>query len=236
MRVWLPRPCRRQAPILKTIIKQTIRGLATLLTVPIYVSYLLTSRITSPDASLESHSQWMSLVPGQIGNHLRNAFYRLTLEQCDPSATICFGVLFSKTAARIGRNVYIGPRCMLGWVTLQDDVLLGPAVQIPSGPQTHRTESLETPIREQPGSLRRVTIGRDSWIGAASVVLADVGSQTVVGANSTVTKPLQDRSIAVGSPAKQVGERGDSAGENIAQASPSGIVLNSSSSPLFENT
>lgn len=98
---------------------------------------------------------------------------------------------------------------MLGWVNLEQDVLLGPAVQIPSGPHTHGIEDLSVPIREQPGKPRRITIARDSWIGAGALVLADVSSQCVIGAGSIVTKPTQARTISVGIPAREIGKRGE---------------------------
>jgi acetyltransferase-like isoleucine patch superfamily enzyme len=191
----------------KTVIKQLLRLIAIFCVLPIYLCHMFASWLTTADASLESCSQLMSLVPGRTGNLLRNAFYRLTLKHCDPTATICFGVLISKTSASIGRNVYVGPRCMLGWVALEPDVLLGPSVQIPSGPHAHTFDLLEIPIRNQPSQPKLVTIGADSWIGAASIVLADVGTQSVVGANSTVTKPIPSKTIAVGSPARAIQSR-----------------------------
>ena len=99
---------------------------------------------------------------------------------------------------------------MLGWVTLEDDVLLGPGVQIPSGPHTHGITRLDTPIRNQPGRPNRVSIGRDSWIGAGCIVLADVDAHCVIGANSTITRPIPAHSIAVGSPAKTIRKRTES--------------------------
>lgn len=192
---------------MNSTVKRIARTLAIVTVTPIYIFYVITRCMTSANESLETYSQWISLIPGKVGNLLRNAFYRMTLEHCDPTATICFGALISKTSARLGKNVYVGPRCMLGWVTLESDVLLGPAVQILSGGHIHGAESLDAPIRNQPGKLRRVTIGADSWIGAACVVLTDVGSQTIVGANSTVTKPIANRTIAVGSPARKIASR-----------------------------
>jgi acetyltransferase-like isoleucine patch superfamily enzyme len=192
---------------MKTVIKQLLRLTAIFCVLPIYLCHMFASMLTTADASLESCSQLMSLIPGRTGNLLRNAFYRLTLKHCDPTATICFGVLISKTSASIGRNVYVGPRCMLGWVALEPDVLLGPSVQIPSGPHAHTFDLLEIPIRNQPSQPKLVTIGADSWIGAASIVLADVGTQSVVGANSTVTKPIPSKTIAVGSPARAIQSR-----------------------------
>ncbi|MCP4944116.1 MAG: acyltransferase, partial [Planctomycetaceae bacterium] len=157
--------------MLKELIKSTLRGFAILAISPLLISHWLSSSISGADRSLESHSQLLSLFPGITGNYLRLAFYRFALEQCDPTATICFGTLFSKTGARIGKHVYVGPRCMLGLVTLEDDVLLGPAVQIPSGPMTHGIDRIDTPIRLQPGKKQRVTVGRDTWVGAQAIVL-----------------------------------------------------------------
>lgn len=193
--------------MLKQLIKSALRGLAVLAISPLILSHWLSSTVSDADRSLESHSQLLSLFPGITGNYLRLAFYRFALEQCDPTATICFGTLFSKTGARLGKHVYIGPRCMLGLVTLEDDVLLGPAVQIPSGPMTHGIERIDIPIRLQRGKKQRVTIGEDTWIGAQAIVLANIGHQVVIGAASTVTQPIPQRVIAVGLPARVVRER-----------------------------
>ncbi|MDA7878535.1 acyltransferase, partial [bacterium] len=188
----------------KELIKSTLRGFAILAISPLLISHWLSSSISGADRSLESHSQLLSLLPGITGNYLRLAFYRFALEQCHPTATICFGTLFSKTGARLGKHVYIGPRCMLGLVTLEADVLLGPGVQIPSGPMTHGIERLDTPIRLQPGKKQRVTVGRDTWVGAQAIVLADVACQVVIGAASMATHPIQSRVVAAGIPAKVI--------------------------------
>ncbi len=193
--------------MLKQLIKSTLRGLAIIAISPLLLSHWLLSRSTDTDRSLESHSQLLSLFPGLSGNYLRVAFYRFALEHCEPTATICFGTLFSKTGARVGKNVYIGPRCMLGLVTLKDDVLLGPSVQIPSGPMTHGFERMDIPMRLQQGTKKRITVATDSWIGTQSIVLADIGDHTVIGAGSVVTKVVSSAVIAAGNPAKPIRRR-----------------------------
>ena len=132
---------------------------------------------------------------------------RFALDFCSSSATIGFGTFFSKTSAEIHDNVYVGPRCCLGLVTLERDVLLGPAVQIPSGPKTHGIDRLDLPIREQPGQHQRVTVGEDSWIGGGALVLADVARQNIIGAGSVLTKSTEPREIWVGSPARRLAIR-----------------------------
>jgi virginiamycin A acetyltransferase len=52
-----------------------------------------------------------------------------------------------------------------------------------------------------------VRIGAGAWIGSAAIVLADVGSETIVAAGSVVTKALPDRVIAAGVPARVVRRR-----------------------------
>jgi virginiamycin A acetyltransferase len=75
-------------------------------------------------------------------------------------------------------------------------------VHIPSGGHSHGTNAADAPLREQPGALECVHIGENSWIGAAAVVMADVGAQTIVGAGAVVTSPLPDRVVAAGVPAR----------------------------------
>ncbi|MDB4540241.1 acyltransferase [bacterium] len=185
----------------------TINGLAVACVAPIILSHKLSSALTNPDTSLESHSQLLSLFPGRLGNHLRVGFYRFALNKCDPTATISFGTLFSKRGAVIGKHVYIGPRCILGLVTLEDDVLLGPDVQIPSGPMTHGIKLTNVPIRNQTGTVERITIGTDTWIGAQCTILANVGHQAVIGAGAIVTRNISDGIVAAGNPAKKIRSR-----------------------------
>jgi virginiamycin A acetyltransferase len=99
-----------------------------------------------------------------------------------------------------------------------------------NGGSQHGIERLDLPIREQPGRWPRVTIGRDSWVGDRTVVLADVGHHCVVGAGSVVTKPLPDFAIAVGVPAKVIRYRNDQPASNqqdgmLVPGTPAGVRL-----------
>jgi acetyltransferase-like isoleucine patch superfamily enzyme len=151
------------------------------------------------------------LVPGFPGAYLRRAFYRLTLDRCGADAWISFGVLISHPSAAIGRCVYVGPYCVLGAVTLEDDVLLGSHVSVMNGAAQHGIDLLDVPIREQPGTWPRVTVGCDSWIGDRAIVQADVGKHCVIGAGAVVTKPVPDYAIAAGVPARVMRSRKDEA-------------------------
>jgi len=95
----------------------------------------------------------------------------------------------------------------LGLVHIERDALLGPAVHVPSGAQTHGIDDPTKPIREQEHIRSQVRIGAGAWIGSAAVVMADVGSGSVVGAGAVVTKPLPERVIAAGVPARVIRPR-----------------------------
>lgn len=191
---------------MKAFLKSAARIAALILVFPVFLSWRFRARLLGRDLALEGSSELLSLLPGLTGSYLRSAFYSLVLQECHYSARICFGTLFSKADSVIGENVYIGPRCHLGWVILERDVLLT-GVHIPSGPHAHGTSDPEKPIREQPGRSQIVRIGAGSWIGANAVVMADVGANCVVGAGAIVTRPLPDGVVAVGSPARVVQQR-----------------------------
>ena len=149
-------------------------------------------------------TQFLALVPGILGEYLRLAFFQWVLPRCGRNSCIGFGTIFSHPTAEIGENVYVGPYCILGDVTLGDDVLLASGVSIANGTNQHFFERTDVPIREQGGEYPRVTIGEDSWIGERAVILADVGAHCVIGAGALVLESIPDYAIAVGVPARVV--------------------------------
>jgi acetyltransferase-like isoleucine patch superfamily enzyme len=189
---------------MKALLKALANGVAMVLVLPAVACYRLGGLILGVQKAFPGWSQAFSLVPGLTGVFLRRAFYRLVFPRCGADSCISFGTLFSHPTAEIGRNVYVGPFCSLGDVTLEDDVLLGSHVSVMNGKGQHGIDRLDVPIREQPGVFPRVTIGGDSWVGDRALILADVGKHCVIGAGSVVTHPIPDYAIAVGAPARVV--------------------------------
>lgn len=187
---------------MRDTVKAATRALAWLAVTPSVLSWRVRSLAIGPDRALEASTQAWACVPGLTGQYLRRAFLSRTLRSCAPNATIEFGTLFSSTKASIGDRAYIGPRCHLGWVTIEQDVLLAAGVHVPSGARTHGMDDLTIPIRDQPALKTAVRIGAGSWVGSAAVVLADVGRDAVIGAGAVVTRPIADRAIAGGVPAR----------------------------------
>jgi len=188
--------------------KHVARFLCRLLVIPHVLVYRLMALVQDPDRAFHGASQAISGIPGLFGETMRHEFYRMTLEECGLDCCISYGTIFSKRGARLGHRVYLGTRCNLGLVTVENDVLLSSNVDVLSGSGQHVFDDLDTPIREQGGVFQRVTIGADAWIGNRAVVMADVGRRCVIGAGSVVTKAIPEDSLAVGAPARVVGRRG----------------------------
>jgi len=111
----------------------------------------------------------------------------------------------------IGERATIGPFCTVwggwehAWARVGAGALLSPGVVLVAG--NHRIHGRD-PIRDLGFEERDVEIGRGAWIGAHAVVVGRrVGTGAVVGANSVVTEDVPDYAIAVGVPARVVGER-----------------------------
>jgi virginiamycin A acetyltransferase len=187
-------------------------ALATLIVLPELLSYWLRRHFLGRDRAFQNSCQLLGLVPGTIGQYLRRAFLIRTLRSCHPSVTVEWGACLTKVDAILEENVYIGPHSHLGLVHVEAEVLIGSGVHVPSGGHTHAFVDPDIPLREQPGERRQVRIGAGSWIGSGTVVMADVGRNTIVGAGAVVTKPLPDWTIAAGVPARVVKQRGSSGG------------------------
>ena len=176
--------------------------IAFLFVLPILAGYYIFRIILGKRRAFADFSQIMCLFPGIFGEFFRRAFYRAVLPRCQKNVCISFGTIFSHPTAEIGENVYIGPYCILGDITLEKDVLLASGVSVANGTKQHGTERLDIPMREQPGEYPRVTVGEDSWVGERATVLANIGKHCIIGAGALVLEPVPDYAIAVGVPAK----------------------------------
>lgn len=111
---------------------------------------------------------------------------------------------------RIGTNVSIGMYAIihaLGGVTIGDNSLISPTVQIYA--QNHGTRRGKS-MRVQPQSALGVSIGKDCWIGAGTIICDGVTIEdgVLIAAGSVVTRGLYKAyDIYAGNPAKRRGER-----------------------------
>lgn len=191
----------------RTLMKQAAFLAATVLVAPALASFRIRAALYGADRALQGSSQALGLIPGIAGQYLRRAFYHRTLDNCDASVTIEFGTLFSAVGARLGKCAYIGPHCHIGLAHIGQDVLIGPAVHVPSGASTHGSADLTRPMREQEGTRTVVHIGDGCWIGSSAIVMSDVGAETIIGAGAVVTRPMPGRVMAAGVPARVIRNR-----------------------------
>lgn len=110
---------------------------------------------------------------------------------------------------RVGDRTGIGPYNFFNAfddLTIGSDTMFSPMVNVNCA--DHGME-LGSKMREQYGTYGPVSIGSDCWLGAMVVVLKGVtiGDGAVVGAGAVVTGDIPAYSIAVGVPARVVGER-----------------------------
>jgi acetyltransferase-like isoleucine patch superfamily enzyme len=192
---------------MRRFLKSIAEAISLLMALPFLLWYWAEAALRGRRAALESCSQALSLMPGLPGVYIRRAFYRRALARCSPTCVISFGVLFSDPLAQIGENVYIGSNCDIGRAIIEDDVLLGSGVHILSGKRQHLIDDPSRPIRLQGGQFHEVRIGRGSWIGSGAIIMADVGPDAVVGANSVVTRAVEAKSIVAGNPARLIRKR-----------------------------
>ena len=89
-----------------------------------------------------------------------------------------------------------------GYITIEDDVLIGSGVHIYT--TNHNYSDRLKPISIQGSTVKDVVIGRESWIGANAVILPGVtiGQGSVIAAGSVVTKNVGAYTLVGGVPAR----------------------------------
>ena len=191
----------------RELLKRTARLAANVAALPFLIVHATKVPLVGKDRALESSTQMLSLFPGTCGQYLRRAFLARTIGECHPTAVIGFGTFFSKTAARLGPNVYVGPFCSLGSVTIERDVMIATGTHVLSGGRLHGTTDPNIPMRDQVGQVTHVTIGAGAWVGAGGIILADVGRDAIVAAGAVVTRPVAAHDVVAGIPAKVIRSR-----------------------------
>lgn len=108
---------------------------------------------------------------------------------------------------RLGEKVYFNYNCVVldvCPVTIGENCLFAPAVQIYTA-----THPLDWRIRARwLENGKPVAVGDHVWVGGGSILLpgVTVGSRSVVGAGSVVTKDIPEGVLAAGNPARVIRE------------------------------
>jgi acetyltransferase-like isoleucine patch superfamily enzyme len=102
---------------------------------------------------------------------------------------------------KIGKRVFINHACSfldMGGITLEDDVLLGPKVNLIT--ENHPVN----PADRRALICKPILIKRNAWIGAAATILPGVtiGENAIVAAGAVVSRDIAANTIVGGVPAK----------------------------------
>lgn len=188
-------------PRIRFHIRDFLVLIAAVVTSPLWLIAWLEAAMSNNDTAFKSCSEFLSLFPGRLGIFLRRGYYGMCLEAFATDSHIGFGTILAHPRARIGSGAYIGDRCTLGHVIIEDHATIGSNVDILSGRRQHHFDRFDVPIQHQGGIFSKVRIGKNTWIGNSSVIMADVGDDCVIGAGSVVVQPIPPYAVAVGNPA-----------------------------------
>jgi maltose O-acetyltransferase len=107
---------------------------------------------------------------------------------------------------RLGERVFFNFNCIIldvCEVQIGDYTLFGPAVQIYTA-----THPMNAELRRKQEFAKPIVIGSDVWVGGGAILCPGVriGSKTVIGAGSVVTRDIPDRVFAAGNPCRVIRE------------------------------
>jgi maltose O-acetyltransferase len=106
----------------------------------------------------------------------------------------------------LGERVYFNFNCVIldvCRVTIGDYSFFGPAVQIYTA-----THPMNAELRRKQESGKPIEVGADVWVGGAAILCPGVkiGSKTVIGAGSVVTRDIPAGVFAAGNPCRVIRE------------------------------
>lgn len=137
-------------------------------------------------------------------NQVRDKISEIIGTEIDESTTI-FAPFYTNFGRFIslGKNVFINHACSfldLGGITIEDDVQIGPRVNLTSENHPLDPNDRKTLI------LKPIVIKRNAWIGANATILPGVtiGENAIVAAGAVVNKDVPANCVVAGVPAKIV--------------------------------
>jgi len=111
-----------------------------------------------------------------------------------------------------GENIFLGERVFFNFncvvldvspVKIGDYTLFGPAVQVYTA-----THPMNAELRRKQEFAQPIEIGSDVWVGGGAIICPGVriGSRSVIGAGSVVTRDVPEGMFAAGNPCRVIRE------------------------------
>lgn len=143
-----------------------------------------------------------------LPHSLRKLFFKCLFKEFGKDIMLDYRCYFRYPwRVKIGNNVSINRGCEFyssmrseqGYITIEDNVFMGPRVTVFSA--GHDYSSIKLPDTSAPVIIRKYV-----WVGGNTTILPGVviGEGAVIGAGSLVTKSIPPFAIAVGNPAKVI--------------------------------
>jgi acetyltransferase-like isoleucine patch superfamily enzyme len=151
----------------------------------------------------QSISSFLDFFGGDLGNYLRNRFYKIAGVKIDKSAKIGRFVMINQPYNLIlEKGAGIGNGCVVSAMEklrIGEGTLIAPYCCIYD--HDHNFPDMLSGY-----VVKNVEIGKNVWLGAHSIILKGVkiGDNSIIGAGSVVTKDIPPNSIAAGVPAKVI--------------------------------
>lgn len=136
---------------------------------------------------------------GKLGNLLRCFFASRIVKSFGTNCNVERGAEIQEDCI-IGDNAGIGAYSLISQGTIiEGDNMMGPNVHIYTNGHFYNSE---THCFEGYSSIKPVVIGKHTWIGYGVIILPGVkiGSNTIIGAGSVVTKDIPSGVMAAGNP------------------------------------
>jgi len=152
-------------------------------------------------------------IPVQIGgSEIRRIYYKRLFKMMGKGGRIEEGVIFyNPQGITCGSNVSWGRNMVVqgvGILKMGDDILIGPGCFIWTVNHDYNVENF---IKEQKYIQKPVTIENNIWIGANAKITPGVkiGTCSVIGMGSVVTKDVPPNCIVAGNPARVIRKLGN---------------------------
>lgn len=201
--------------MVKLFFKRVLYLLGILLTAPLILVTWLEAVFFGRDYErlLTCSKEILAIVPTPVGEYMRLGYYSAVCSHVSPDAKLLFGSMIAHRDAIIRTAVVVGVGTILGKVDIGENVLFGAYVSVLSGKYQHGRPDQRMSDGSAGQHYSVIRIGRNSWIGQASVIMANVGENCTVGAGSVLMRDAPDGSTFMGNPARRVNIAAD--GDNV---------------------
>jgi maltose O-acetyltransferase len=159
---------------------------------------------------LTRHLPWSPRPGGRLARRLRALSAKAMLDECGENVNVEHGAWFGS-----GKGISLGDRSdigmdalVIGPVRIGRDVMMGPRCVLLAS--SHEIASVEVPMNQQGFRPDRpIVIEDDVWIGAGCTILPGrrIGQGSIVGAGSVVTADVPPWTVVAGNPARVVKDR-----------------------------